>query len=434
MDYNQDTRAISNIESLIAPLSTVLSIQSDVGLQIPKGPTTSRPAGAAGILRYNEDTGRIEGFISNVWTDIVSNTSIQGDFTNIASNINISELGGTANVEQGGTGLTSLGSPLQVLRVNSAGTALEYATASTGTVTSIDVNGGTTGLTFTGGPVTTNGNISLSGVLLIANGGTGATTTEQALTNLGAYPASNPAGYTSNLGTVTSVGITQPTAGITVSGSPITTNGNIVLALSNDLLAVESLTTAGIAVRTGTDTWTTRSIAAGPGIQVTNGSGIAGDITISNTELSPGSGVSGKVYSIDIGNLSGTTQFPADTPPTTTSGWLVTTSPTITANSTSSKFIVDFSCFVDVSSNNRNISMAIFRGSTLIAYSVVTVTTSGRPQTLRCFAVDSPATVTPFTYTIRLGMDNAGTSYINQSVNANITNIGKSSFIITELY
>ncbi len=40
-------------------------------------------------------------------------------------------------------------------------------------VTSIDVSGGTTGLTTTGGPVTTSGTITLAGTLNVANGGTG---------------------------------------------------------------------------------------------------------------------------------------------------------------------------------------------------------------------------------------------------------------------
>ena len=46
----------------------------------------------------------------------------------------------------------------------------------TGTVTSVDVSGGTTGLTTTGGPITTSGTISLGGTLNVAHGGTGATT------------------------------------------------------------------------------------------------------------------------------------------------------------------------------------------------------------------------------------------------------------------
>jgi trimeric autotransporter adhesin len=44
-----------------------------------------------------------------------------------------------------------------------------------GTVTSVDVSGGTTGLTTSGGPVTTSGTITLAGTLAVANGGTGQT-------------------------------------------------------------------------------------------------------------------------------------------------------------------------------------------------------------------------------------------------------------------
>lgn len=55
-----------------------------------------------------------------------------------------------------------------------------------GSVTSVDVSGGTTGLTTSGGPVTSAGTITLAGTLAVANGGTGATTAGGALTNLGA--------------------------------------------------------------------------------------------------------------------------------------------------------------------------------------------------------------------------------------------------------
>ena len=49
-------------------------------------------------------------------------------------------------------------------------------TTTSGTVTSVDVSGGTTGLTTSGGPVTGSGTITLAGTLTVANGGTGATT------------------------------------------------------------------------------------------------------------------------------------------------------------------------------------------------------------------------------------------------------------------
>lgn len=74
--------------------------------------------------------------------------------------------------------------------------------------------------------------------------------------------------------------ITQPAAGITVSnGTGI--SGNPTLALSDDLAAVEGLATTGMAVRTGTSTWTTRTLTAGSGVSISNGDGVSGNPTIS---------------------------------------------------------------------------------------------------------------------------------------------------------
>lgn len=82
-------------------------------------------------------------------------------------------------------------------------------------------------------------------------------------------------------GTVTSVNLTAPVSGVTVSGGPITTSGSIILTLSDDLAAVEGLTGTGIAVRTATSTWATRSIAGTTDrINITNGSGVSGNPTI----------------------------------------------------------------------------------------------------------------------------------------------------------
>jgi len=102
-------------------------------------------------------------------------------------------LAGTLNVANGGTGQTSY-TDGQLLIGNSTGNTLAKATLTAGTgititngsgtitidadnngtVTSVDASGGTTGLTFTGGPITTSGTLTLSGTLAVANGGTGA--------------------------------------------------------------------------------------------------------------------------------------------------------------------------------------------------------------------------------------------------------------------
>lgn len=73
------------------------------------------------------------------------------------------------------------------LRVrNQAGTQIDYiASAGQGGVTSVGLSGGTTGLTFSGSPITTGGTITVGGTLAIANGGTGAATAPNARNNLG---------------------------------------------------------------------------------------------------------------------------------------------------------------------------------------------------------------------------------------------------------
>ena len=47
--------------------------------------------------------------------------------------------------------------------------------AGAGTVSSVDVSGGSTGLSYSGGPITSSGTITMAGTLAVANGGTGLT-------------------------------------------------------------------------------------------------------------------------------------------------------------------------------------------------------------------------------------------------------------------
>lgn len=118
-----------------------------------------------------------------------------------------------------------------------------------GTVSSVDVSGGTTGLTYTGGPVTTAGTITMAGTLALANGGTGATTALAALAAL--LPVQTGQGgkflqtdgstvswaAEAGGGTVTSVNASGGTTGLTFSGGPITAAGTLTaggtLAVAN---------------------------------------------------------------------------------------------------------------------------------------------------------------------------------------------------------
>lgn len=82
---------------------------------------------------------------------------------------------------------------------------------------------------------------NVTGTVAIANGGTGATTAANALAVLGAYPATNPNGFTTNTGTVTSI-----VAGSGLNGGTIINSGTISLA--NTAVTAGSYTNTNITV------------------------------------------------------------------------------------------------------------------------------------------------------------------------------------------
>ena len=95
-----------------------------------------------------------------------------GTATNIA--------GGSANQinYQTGAGATSF---ITAPTVSSTflqwnGSSFVWTAGGSGTVTSVAASGGSTGLSFSGSPITTSGTLTLSGTLAVANGGTGVTT------------------------------------------------------------------------------------------------------------------------------------------------------------------------------------------------------------------------------------------------------------------
>lgn len=85
------------------------------GMRLPTGTIAERNPNVNGYLRYNSELGIFEGYANGMWQ-----TAMVG-----------------------------------------------------GNVTSVNVSGGTTGLTTSGGPITTAGTITLGGTLNAANGGTG---------------------------------------------------------------------------------------------------------------------------------------------------------------------------------------------------------------------------------------------------------------------
>lgn len=166
-----------------------------------------------------------------------------------------------------------------------------------GTVSSVALSGGTTGLTVTGSPITTSGTITLAGTLAVTNGGTGGTTASTARSNLLPTYASNAgkvlavnAGATDveyiavgGSGTVTSVAATVPSF-LSVSGSPITSSGTLAITLSGTALPVANggtgATTAGGAL---TSLGAIGSIASADASIVVTQVGSAIDLAVSST-------------------------------------------------------------------------------------------------------------------------------------------------------
>jgi hypothetical protein len=80
--------------------------------------------------------------------------------------------------------------------------------------------------------------------------------------------------------TFTKRSLAAPAAGFTIT-NPAGTAGNATFVLANDLAAVEGLASAGLAARTGADTWAVRTLTApAAGISVSNGDGAAGNPTL----------------------------------------------------------------------------------------------------------------------------------------------------------
>ena len=141
--------------------------------------------GSTGTVVSVGGTGTVNGISLTGTVTTTGNLVLGGALTGV--NLT-SQITGILPVANGGTNLSALGSAGQVLAVNSGGSALEYVASSTGSVSSVAMSGGATGLTTAGGPITTAGTFTLAGTLAVASGGTNATTVNAARQSI-ALPA-----------------------------------------------------------------------------------------------------------------------------------------------------------------------------------------------------------------------------------------------------
>ena len=198
------------------------------------------PNGASGVARnmYIELTGAITAARNLV---VPNNRKLYFIFNNTTGGFNVTVK------TSAGTGI-AVSPASKVILVCDGTNIVNAVTSSAGTVTSVAVSGGTTGLTVSGSPVTSSGTITLAGTLAAANGGTGQNTyavgdilfasTSTALSKLAGVATGN-ALISGGVGTAPSygkIGLTTHVSGtlpVANGGTGVTTStgtGNAVLS------------------------------------------------------------------------------------------------------------------------------------------------------------------------------------------------------------
>jgi hypothetical protein len=211
-------------------LQNVANLGGPTGPVGPVGPTG--PTGPAATVQVQSTTTTAPGTNANV-INIGSTTAAYLEF--YIPRGDVGATGATGATGPVGPGVAAGGTTGQVLTKASS---VDYATtwvdvAGTGTVTSVNVAGGTTGLTFSGGPVTIAGTITMGGTLGVANGGTGAVSLTGYLKGNGtsAFTGSATIPTTDLSGTISNAQLAN--SAITINGTPVSLGGSTTITPSS---------------------------------------------------------------------------------------------------------------------------------------------------------------------------------------------------------
>ena len=237
------------------------------------------------------------GGVSRLYLDKSGNlvsTGIQSTSLSLTQALPISS-GGTGSATAAGARVSLFpsltGNATKVLAVNAGTTDVEWITIpGGGSVTSVNASGGSTGLTFGGGPITGSGTLTLGGILALASGGTGSSTAAGARTNiLPSYTGNagktlvvnalgTDAEWSATVGGVTSVSGTGTVNGLTLTGT-VTGSGSLTLGGTLALTSGQVTTALGFTPYNATN-------PAGYTSNVGTVTSVAGTGTVSGLSLS----------------------------------------------------------------------------------------------------------------------------------------------------
>jgi hypothetical protein len=165
----------------------------------------------------------------------------------------------------------------QVYSISRATGVIDFKVAPTvngsamgGTVTSVDISGGTTGLTATGGPITSSGTFTLGGTLAIANGGTGSTTAAGARSAISAAKSGANSDITSLTGLTTALSIAQGGTGATTANAALNNLLPAQVTANGSVLTSDGTNASWVAVPTPTLTATQVAYGGSTGVQTSS--------------------------------------------------------------------------------------------------------------------------------------------------------------------
>ena len=296
------------------------------------------------------------------------------------------------------------------------GTNTFWLAAGVGSVTSVNVSGGSTGLTTSGGPVTTVGTITLGGTLNVASGGTGATTLTGYVIGNGTLPmtASATIPTTALSGTISNAQLAN--SSITIGSTAVSLGGTIT-TLAGTSISGSTNTLSNI----GNSSLTNSSITI-------NGSNVSlgGSVTVTATAtnaLTIGTGLSGGSY-----NGSSAVTIEIDSTVATLTGTQTLTNKSISGATNTLSAIPNAS--LDNSSVSFNgVSVALGSSGTITASTTSALTigtglqgTSFNGSTPVTIAIDSNVATLTGTQTLTGKTIDAASNTLSNIPNSSLTN------------